>query len=136
MLCRTSILLLILGLTQGMSKSLITKKLLLLDAFSDFLSSNLKRICENRGIEYIEVVSPYMSNILNSQGSDFPSAFMIPSGDDNTLAAWLSKLDPDKQIVCALSESDSGTGTAERVQKILGLRGSSPVAKLMKNYRG
>jgi hypothetical protein len=56
-------------------------KLLLIDSFSEFISFNLKKLCIQRNIYYIEVVYPYMNAILKSQGSESSSNLIVPTDE-------------------------------------------------------
>lgn len=109
-------------------------KLLIIDPFIDFLHNELLRLCLERNVEVIEVVSGYTNAILTSSGyEDYRN--VVPGGIDlDVVKRWVQLLDPDSTIGACLSESDVGTTAAERIQVAIGLPGNGISPHLRSKY--
>lgn len=106
-----------------------TPTLILVDSFCEYLGGHCREYCQENGIRVMDVVSPYMVECLKQQGRVVPDSLRAPY-EPNDIIEWTSEneLQPKnnriENVVAAISESDSGVSTAERIQVTLGLKGN------------
>jgi glutathione synthase/RimK-type ligase-like ATP-grasp enzyme len=92
---------------------------LLIDPFSEYLSARIKQDCADRGVNVIELVSPYMSKVLDHQGRTVPEKFQIPVSSsklNERCDEW-----KDSRIECVICESEAGLPMVGPLQSALGL---------------
>jgi hypothetical protein len=103
--------------------------LILIDGFTDYISGECRSYCSKKNIEIIELISPYMCEILQrQQNCEVPAYLQAPVQDDQVVDWWnqLSGADDHSAFLstCVLAESDSGVSTAEKIADVLNLRGN------------
>ena len=130
------------------------KILVLLDGFSDHVGGYCRSLCYDRGIETVDLVSEYLQACFRKQSRSIPSHLQCPLPSHEV--AWATAMglmdkyrcssddDDDKMITDAetnvtnqlfiISESESGTSTAERMQVALGLPGNGISPQLRNKY--
>ena len=107
--------------------------LLMVDGFSSYLSGYCKTYCEARGIFVKDIVSPYICAAFQSQGRSVPEHLRAPSAGCELDWSNNNSLEDVSTMFC-LSESESGTTTAERLQIALRLPGNGPSPQLRNKY--
>lgn len=107
--------------------------LILVDGFSHYLGDYCKTYCKDRGIYVNEVVSPYLCGIFKSQGRSVPEHLRAPEVGEEV--GWSSEANlGSNEATFAISESESGVSTAERIQIALDLCGNGPMPQLRNKY--
>jgi hypothetical protein len=131
--------LILLWLTFSTSHSR-SRKLVLVDGFSEYLSGNCRSYCKANNIEVIELLSPYMHTLCKSRGVEIPENSRAPTNDDaifewaNNVKLFDTNEKDDKPIVYVISESDSGVSTAEKIAATLNLVGNGLSPHLRNKY--
>lgn len=103
------------------------QKLILVDGFTDYISGFAKKYCNDKNIEVIEAVSPYLCATLSQQGKSVPPYLRAPikgQEDEWILMHDLEEGESDNGNIFCISESDAGVSTAERIQKQLKIKGN------------
>jgi hypothetical protein len=105
------------------ASSVLSPTLIIIDGFSNYLGGHCKAYCDENGIRIKDVVSPYICDIFNQRGRSVPEYLRAPA--EGTEAEWAESLGlVDSDQICAISESESGIDTMERIQMSLDLRGN------------
>ena len=117
-----------------------SRKLILVDGFSEYLSGNCRSYCKANNIEVIELLSPYMHTLCKSRGVEVSENSRAPINDD-AIFEWAKNVGlfntiehDDKPIVYVISESDSGVSTAEKIAATLDLVGNGLSPHLRNKY--
>lgn len=121
------------GSTEASSSNSYKGTLVIIDGFTEYLSGICKEYCKEHNIQLIELISPYISNLFQSQGRDVPLELRAPI-DNIDIQQWASGLDFGNDKVFVISESDSGVSTAEKISKCLGLAGNGISPQLRNKF--
>jgi len=127
------------------------KILVLLDGFSDHVGGYCRSLCYDRGIETVDLVSEYLQACFRKQSRSVPSHLQCPLPSHEV--AWATAMGLMDKYRCSsddtitdaetndvtnqlfiISESESGTSTAERMQVALGLPGNGISPQLRNKY--
>lgn len=113
--------------------------LIMVDGLTEYLSGHCKDYCNERGIRIIEILSPYMCGFFQNKGRTVPDKFRPP--EEGEELAWaelmnvpISGFEGNNHGIHAISESECGVSTAERLQTSLGLIGNGMSPQLRNKY--
>lgn len=132
-----SMLLSFLALSSSSSTG-VSKTVVLIDPFTEYLSGVCKEYCAVNDIRVIELVSPYLCKAI---GRDFPASLLTPKeGKEINWARKVGIITSDvekismQERVCVFSESDSGLDAAEKLQDRIGAVGNGHSPHLRNKY--
>ena len=113
--------------------------MIIIDPFTEYLSGACKQYCLSRGIDVIELVSPYLRKAM---GREVPASLQTPRMGKEKI--WARKVgilpasddetDIEKPMTCIFSESDAGLDVAERMQDKIGTVGNGFSPHLRNKY--
>lgn len=114
-------------------KSPFAPVLIVVDGFSSYLGGYCKNYCEERNIYLKDVVSPYICGVFKGQGRSVPEYLRAPESD--TELEWANAMGiVDSANTYAISESESGITTADRIEIALKLNGNKALPQLRDKY--
>ena len=116
-----------------------SRALVLVDPFTSYLSGHCTDWCKENGVKVVEAVSEYSCATLGADGQIVPASLRAPppgeemewaeergivGGDDEGEDTDEDEPIPHIDDVFVISESDSGTTVAERIQSRIGAAGN------------